>query len=295
MDLLDLMMDATEGDDEGSGARAATEGDTVAATGDDSSAGVGGGGGGGSGAGGSGNRSAFDTGNSSSSSSSSSGGGSGKMSDKQLQDECVTFFLAGHDTTSTLLSWTLMLLAQHPHWQQAVREEVREVLGGQRGEAKGSVSAASLTLDKLAEMKTIGWVLNESLRLYPPVAFMSYRCLRPVKLSEQLTIPANCNANIPVALIHRSKELWGEDADEFKPDRFSVGSSGGGKPGAFMPFSLGPRFCIGQNFALQEAKVILALLALNFSWELSPSFQLFPQLAIIMKNKYGMPLLVRAL
>ncbi|GJP39063.1 hypothetical protein CLOM_g23452 [Closterium sp. NIES-68] len=203
------------------------------------------------------------------------------MSDQQLMDECLTFLLAGHETTSNLLTWTVLLLSQHATWQQRAREEARQVLGA---------DGAGLTMEKAAELKTITMILNESLRLYPPAPVVARLCATRAKLSETLSIPAGCGVTVPIGAMHRRKELWGEDANEFKPERFENGiNKAATHPLAFIPFSVGPRTCIGQNFAVLEAKAILSLLLLKFSWRVAPSYRHYPEQLLTLKTKYGMP------
>ena len=218
--------------------------------------------------------------------------GSGKeasMSDQQLMDECVTFLVAGHETTSNLLSWTMVLLSQHPEWQEKAREEVQQVLGSYvRGD-----NMQELDFDKLNELKVVGMILNETLRLYPPAYAVSRSCVKTTKLSDNLTLPAGSGVILPIGVLHRRKELWGEDADEFKPQRFENGTTGFG--GAFVPFSLGPRVCIGQNFAVAEAKVILSMLLFNFSWELASTYRHHPEINLTLRCRHGVPLLMKVL
>ncbi|CAI5460056.1 unnamed protein product [Closterium sp. Yama58-4] len=209
------------------------------------------------------------------------------MSDQQLMDECLTFLLAGHETTSNLLTWTVLLLSQHDTWQQRVREEAQQVLGA---------DGAGLTMEKAAELKVMTMVLNEVLRLYPPAPAIARRCDTRTKLSETLTIPAGVGVTVPIAAMHRRKELWGEDAEEFKPERFANGiHKAATHPLAFIPFSVGPRVCIGQNFAMLEAKVILSLLVLRFSWRVAPSYRHCPEQVLTLKTKFGMPVLLTPL
>lgn len=208
-----------------------------------------------------------------------------KMSKEQMMGECMTFLLAGHETTSTQLSWTMLLLAQHPEWQERAREEVQGVFGN--GEFNPSY-------DQLNELKVTGWILNEALRLYPPAPTVGRFCTATTKLTDSVTIPAGCDISLAISVIHRSKELWGDDASDFRPERFANGISAASKhPGAFIPFSLGPRICIGQSFAQIEAKAILSLLLLRFSWKMGASYRHHPDLAITLTPKHGMPIILQ--
>ncbi|GJP40918.1 hypothetical protein CLOM_g581 [Closterium sp. NIES-68] len=253
-DLLELMLTATDEENEAAGGAAAAKA-------------RGGGGGGG-------------------------GGGEvksapplGTMSDQQVMDECITFLITNHETTSALLTWTVLLLSQHDTWQQRAREEARQVLGA---------DGAGLTMEKTSELKVITMVLNEALRLYPPAPMVMRQCIARTKLSETLTIPAGCGVLVPVGAMHRRKELWGDDADEFKPERFANGiSQAATHPLAFFPFTAGPHICIGQKYSMLEAKVTMSLLLLRFSWQVAPSYRHYPEHKPSLKAKYGMPVFLK--
>lgn len=205
-----------------------------------------------------------------------------KLTVDMLMDNSITFLLAGHETTSNLLTWTSMLLSKHPEWQVKARQEVNALF-----EANGG---GTPTFDQLSELKIIGWVLHESLRLYTPAPIVGRTCARTVKLSENLTIPKGCDIAVPVGVIHRSKDLWGEDAEEFRPERFANGISRAAKhPNAFMPFSVGPRTCIGQSFAMAEAKILLAMFLRTFAWKLSPEYRHHSEFVFTLRPKFGLP------
>ncbi|KAI5076565.1 hypothetical protein GOP47_0008630 [Adiantum capillus-veneris] len=155
----------------------------------------------------------------------------------ELIDECKTFFFAGHETTATLLTFMFLLLATHPEWQERLREEVFELCG--RTEPP--------TADSLNHLKLVGMVINESLRLYPPASLILRKAENDMKLGETL-IPAGTTILVPIIAWHHDERYWGADADEFRPERFEEGIAKACKvPGAFLPFSFGPRNCIGQE------------------------------------------------
>ncbi|KAI5058034.1 hypothetical protein GOP47_0026204 [Adiantum capillus-veneris] len=209
------------------------------------------------------------------------------LSMQKVIDECKTFFFAGHETTANLLAWTLVLLSLHQEWQERARQEVWEICG-KHGE---------LNADNLNKLKIVGMILNESLRLYPPVPEYGTRELfQDVRMGDGTVLPRGAGITIACLYIHRDKEVWGEDADEFRPDRFANGvSQACNNPYAFMPFGIGPRTCIGQHFALMEAKIILSLILQSFQFHLSPSYRHAPITAITMRPKYGVHLLLRSL
>ncbi|KAL3828741.1 hypothetical protein ACJIZ3_017543 [Penstemon smallii] len=199
--------------------------------------------------------------------------------------QCKLFYFAGYDTTSNLLVWTLITLASHQNWQTRAREEVFQVLG----------NSNELTHDSLNQLKIVSMILYEVLRLYPPVMELS----RVVEDETELggyRIPKGILVQLPIAKLHRSTEIWGEDALEFKPDRFAEGvlkASNG--HAAFMPFSWGPRICIGQNFALMEGKIFLAQFLCTFTFELSPTYKHAPYAAFTVQAQYGAPLVLNKL
>eukprot|EP00898_Chlorokybus_atmophyticus_P003239 jgi/Chlat1/3916/Chrsp26S04024 len=185
-------------------------------------------------------------------------GGNLQLTDEELLDQVQTFLFAGHETTAQLMCFTLRLLSDHPEWCEKAREEVREVCGSGFPEAS--------QLDKL---KVCTMIFYETLRLYPPVPFTSRVCTTEHRLGEY-NIPKGVAITINVCSVHRDAELWPEP-DEFKPERFEGGLAKACKhPFAFLPFLGGPRVCIGQKFALYEAKVILAMLLQRFSFRQSP-------------------------
>ncbi|RHN44055.1 putative cytochrome P450 [Medicago truncatula] len=197
-----------------------------------------------------------------------------------VMDECKTFFFSGHETTALLLTWTVMLLASNPSWQEKVRDEVKRVCNG-----------GIPSLDKLSKLSMLHMVINESLRLYPPASVLPRMAFEDIILGD-LYIPKGLSIWIPVLAIHHSEKLWGKDANEFNPERFTSKSF---IPGRFLPFAFGPRNCVGQTFALMEAKIILAMLISRFSFTISDNYRHAPVVVLTIKPKHGVQICLKPL
>ncbi|CAO2825419.1 unnamed protein product [Amaranthus hypochondriacus] len=190
-----------------------------------------------------------------------------------IMDECKTFFFAGHETTALLLTWTVMLLASNQEWQQKLRDEIAQVCNG-----------ATPSVDHLPKLRLLSMIINESLRLYPPATLLPRMAFEDIKLGD-LLIPKGLSIWIPVLAIHHDKELWGKDANEFNPERFASKSSF--ISSRFIPFGAGPRNCIGQTFAILEAKIILAMLVTKFKFTISDNYRHSPVVVLTIKPKHG--------
>ncbi|KAJ8452417.1 hypothetical protein Cgig2_006222 [Carnegiea gigantea] len=203
---------------------------------------------------------------------------------QEVIDDCKLFYLAGQETTSILLVWTLILLSKHQDWQARAREEVLQTFGNNAPDFEG-----------LNHLKTVAMILNEVLRMYPPATQLSRRIYKDTKLGE-LSLPAGALVNFQVLYIHRDEDLWGEDAEEFEPERFSEGISKATRGNnAFFPFGWGPRICIGEKFATTEAKMALSMILQRFSWELSPSYAHSPITVFFLQPQHGAQIMLHRL
>lgn len=187
------------------------------------------------------------------------------LTTKEVRDQLVTLFLAGHETTSNLLTWTFALLAQHPEVASRLAEELRAVLTGD-----GSPRAA--TFEDLPRLIYTEQVLSESMRLYPPI----YSIARKARESTEIggfAVPRDAEVIVWTYLMQRDPR-WFPAPEAFRPDRFEPGAEAPLLRAAYLPFGAGPRACIGRTFAMIEAKILFATLARRFRFELAPGYKL---------------------
>ena len=138
-------------------------------------------------------------------------------------------------------------------------------------------------------------ILYEVLRLYPPVVQLDRQAHTEIELGG-VTYPAGVVLSLPIVFIHHDKDVWGEDADEFRPGRFADGISRASKDSpAFFPFGWGPRVCVGQNFALVEAKMALSTILQHFSFGLSPSYTHAPFPVSTLQPDHGAQIMLKKL
>ena len=200
------------------------------------------------------------------------------LPDDAIRDELVTMVIAGHETVASALTWTLMLLAEHPEAQSRLRAEARE--------------AGEWTPLRLREQ--LPWtraVIDESLRLFPPGWVLSRKATRADSVGGQ-SVPAGTLAIVSPWLLHRNAHSW-PDPSEFRPERF-LGEMGTRARPDYVPFGLGPRLCIGRDFALVELTVLLVELLRDHAVEL-PSGWKRPELNafVTLRPRGGLRLVIR--
>ncbi|KAI9381926.1 hypothetical protein POPTR_014G052000v4 [Populus trichocarpa] len=196
--------------------------------------------------------------------------------DRFIVDNCKAIYFASHETTAITASWCLMLLAANQEWQARARAEVLEI-------CKNNLPDA----DMLRNMKTLTMVIQETMRLYPPVVFVIRRALQDLKFKD-ITIPKGLNIQIPIPIAQQNPDQWRPDAHQFNPKRFAKGILGSStSPSDYMPFRIGARICAGQHFAMAELKVIVSLILSKFSFSLSPAYHHPPRFGLVVQPGNG--------
>ncbi len=202
------------------------------------------------------------------------------MTDKQLRDEVMTMLLAGHETTSLALSWTYYLLSQHPEVERRMTDEVDRVIGRARP-GFGYVEQLAYTRQ----------AIEESLRLYPPAWGFSRLAMGDDEIGGY-RVPKGSIVFVIPFVIHRRPTLW-PDPERFDPDRFAGDREAARPRFAYIPFGGGPRRCIGNQFAMLEAQLIVAAIAQRFRIELVPGQTIRPEPLITLRPTPGIRARVR--
>lgn len=189
---------------------------------------------------------------------------SGELSEEDIREEVDTFMFEGHDTTAMAMSWILYLLGHNMEVQDRLALEVDSLFADLSCEMQDSdnQSKAEITLDKIKQLKYLDCVVKEGLRLCPSVPLVGRKVHEDMEI-KGYKIPASTIVYCFIYQLHRDPEVF-PDPETFNPDRFLPENSGGRHPFAFVPFSAGPRNCIGQKFALAELKIVLALLIRHY-------------------------------
>ena len=203
-----------------------------------------------------------------------SGGG---MTAREVRDQVVTIFMAGHETTAQALAWTWYLLSQHPAAEAKLHDELAAVLGGRTPRH-----------EDLAELRYARMVIDESMRLSPPAHTLGREAIAADEVIGH-RIPAGATVLIVPWILHRKPSLW-ENPDRFEPERFSPERSAAHPRYAYIPFGAGPRICIGAAFAIEEALLILATVAQRYRLHLRPGHPVEPQGLITLRPRYGLPM-----
>ncbi len=202
------------------------------------------------------------------------------MTDEQLRSEALAFLLAGHETSATALTWTWYLLATHIEVQTRLREEVQNAVGDRPP-----------TLADLPQLPLTRMVLEESMRLYPPVWTLPRQAVERDAIGG-FDIPARSTVLLCQAVTHRHPKVW-EQPDVFDPDRFSPERAAAIPKGAYFPFLGGPHQCIGQEFAMLEMRLVVALLVQAFELRLVPGQSIQPHASVALRPAGPVRVLLR--
>ena len=201
----------------------------------------------------------------------------GALSEDVIHDNLVTFMGAGHETTANALGWTLFLLSEFPWAFDRLAQEVDAVLAGRMP-----------TVDDLAHLNAVRMTLEEAMRLYPPVPFLSRQSVGPDRIGDVEIAPGTLVIVAPW-LVHRHRTLWHEP-DLFEPERFSPERRASIPRFAYLPFGAGPRVCIGMGFAMQEALVALAMIVQRFRPCVLAGADVEPIARVTLRPSHGLPM-----
>ncbi|XP_049875570.1 probable cytochrome P450 313a4 [Pectinophora gossypiella] len=178
----------------------------------------------------------------------------GGYTDKELSDEMMVLMLGGTDTSANAAAFTLIMLSRYPAIQQKVFEELKKVFDDD--------SKRPIVPEDLLQLKYLDIVLKETLRLFPPAPLLMRKVTEDITLPSGVTVPKGCSILTNIWAVHRNPTYWGEDVEQFRPERFL--DTPFKHPAQFMPFSFGPRNCPGYTYAMMSMKTFLAMTLREF-------------------------------
>ncbi|XP_067118898.1 cytochrome P450 4c3-like [Centruroides vittatus] len=207
----------------------------------------------------------------------------GSLNEEDIREEVDTFMIGGHDTTAMGISWTLYLLGLHPDIQEKVYQELEDIFAEDMNK--------SITSDELKKMKYLECVVKESIRIYPPIPVILRKNPSNMKVGDYI-LPAKSSLVINIYGIHHNPTVF-ENPEVFDPDRFLPENCEKRHPFAFVPFSAGPRNCIGQRFAMREMKTVLSNVIRHFRVKsLDHRDKIFESADVILRPKFGIKMTV---
>lgn len=200
-------------------------------------------------------------------------------------NNCKNFFFAGSDSAANLTTFSLLMLANYPEWQDRARKEVLEVFGDND----------PCEMNDISRLKIVGMISQEIARIFAVSPSIARLAVKDCQLGD-LFIPKGLVIEIATLAMHRDPELWGKDVAEFRPERFANGASAAcTHHQAFLPFGAGPRSCIAEKMAWLEVKVVLCMILRRFLILPSPKYKHHPHFAMVNRPKYGLPLILEIL
>jgi len=206
------------------------------------------------------------------------------LTELEIREEVDNFLLGGHDTTASSITWTLYELAKNQEIQDKCREEVDDVLAGREDDV--------IEWDDQSKFKYVTMCIKEAQRLHTVVPFVG-RELKEDLTIDGMTLPAGTDVEVQFYTLHHNPQVW-ENSMVYDPDRFLPENISQKHPYAFVPFSAGPRNCIGQNFSMQEQRVIIPRILRRFRLEIDPDFTLEKAVGIVTRPKDGLKMKIIA-
>ncbi len=203
------------------------------------------------------------------------------MSDRQLRDEVMTVFIAGHETTATALTWIFYALHRNPDVEKRLHAVLDEALGGK-----------APAFEDLERVPYVRMVIEEAMRLYPPVPQIARQALAEDRI-DGVHVPRGAIINMNIWLAHRHPDVW-QDAERFDPERFDAARSGNRQKFIYFPFGIGSRICIGNSFAMLEAQILLATVAQAFRLRLPEGHTVHPIGNVVLRPRDGLPMTLEA-
>lgn len=201
-----------------------------------------------------------------------------RMSDQQIRDEVITIFTAGHETTANLLTWTLYLLAKHPHVLNKLRDELQ------------SLNGRTPSVEDMQSLVYTRAVLNESMRLRPPVGVMMRKIAQETEI-DGFRLKSGSLVFYSIYNIHHNSELW-DKPEEFLPERFLTQEN---RRFSFIPFGTGERICIGSHFAMLESQLLLSMIIQQYGLQLIDDQEVEIDMAVSLRPKGGVPVRLKRL
>ncbi len=205
-----------------------------------------------------------------------------QFTDRQIRDEVMTLLLAGHETTANLLMWTFYLISRHPEVEQKVRMELDSVLDGR-----------DPAFEDLPDLVYTKMVLQESLRLFPPVWIISRKAVRSDRIGGY-DIPEGSTVTVCLYTLHRHPDFW-EAPGQFQPERFAPERSEDRPQYAYLPFGGGPRSCIGKHFAMMEAQIIMAIIFRRFRLNRVSDYPVDPEPLVTLRPEEDLEFIIELL